>query len=352
MNKKILNLPDKDLPIKPLSKKEIHLTAKERISLITKEFTKGFEFLENYPKSVTFFGSARFDENNEYYDKARKISAKITKELGYSIISGGGPGIMEASNRGAFENGGESIGLTIELPNEQVINPYVKKQMEFYYFFSRKVCLSFAAEAYLFFPGGFGTMDEFYEILTLVQTHKIHPVPIILVGSDFWKKIENLMREEMLAKKMIDENDLTLYTITDDEDKIIEIIKNAPIRNGEIFTGPIVDYKKELSKKNCIPCEENVSPFDHNESEKMLENIDKWVLVEDKYIEKTLVFKDFKEAMSFIKNVAFIAEQENHHPNIEIFDFNKVKITLTTHNIKGLSENDFILASKIDEILR
>lgn len=357
MDKKILNLPDRDLPIKPLSKKEIHLTAKERVSLITKEFTEGFEFLENYPKSVTFFGSARFSEENKYYKQAQSLSGKIVRELGYSIISGGGPGIMEASNRGAFENNGRSIGLTIELPNEQVKNPYINRQMEFYYFFSRKVCLSFAAEAYVFFPGGFGTMDELFEILTLVQTHKIHPVPIILAGFDFWKPMEEVMKKEMLERGMIDESDLKLYKITDDEEEIINIIKNAPIRNGEVFTGPIVQSfsnkkENELSKKQCVPCEGNETPFDHSQNEKMLENLNQWLLVDDKYIEKTLKFKDFNEAIKFVKHIAYIAEQEGHHPNIEIFDFNKVKITLTTYAIKGLSENDFILASKIDEIIR
>ena len=354
MEKKKINLPDKHLPIKPLSKKEIHETARERVSLISKEFTEGFRFLEHYPKSVTFFGSARFEEENKYYKKARDIAGKIVRELKYSIVSGGGPGIMEASNRGARENDGDSVGLVIELPNEQVVNPYINRHIEFYYFFSRKVCLSFSAEAYIFFPGGFGTMDELFEILTLVQTHKIHPVPIILVGSDFWKKIENTIFKEMLEIKTIDEDDLKLYTITDNDDEIINIIKNAPIRNGESFTGPsaLEENKEKLSSKKCKPCEGNENPYSQKESEEMLSNINQWNLIEDKYIEKTYLFKDFHDAMHFVKDIGDIADAENHHPDINLFGFNKVKVTLTTHAIKGLSENDFIMASKIDELLR
>lgn len=234
-NKKKLNIPEKHLPIKPLTKEELHEMARERISLISEEFAEGFKFLEKYPKSVTFFGSAKFTEDNPYYIRAREIAVKIVRELGYSILSGGGPGIMEAANRGAFESGGNSLGLTIELPDGQAINPYIKESIDFYYFFSRKVCLSFSAEAYIFFPGGFGTFNEVFEILTLVQTHKIEKVPIILVGTDFWRAIEETMKKEMLSRGMIDESDMELYTITDDENEIINIIRNAPVRNGIPF---------------------------------------------------------------------------------------------------------------------
>ena len=218
---------------KPLTKRELHLVAKERVSLISKEFTDGFEFLGKYPKSVTIFGSSKFAEDNPYYIKARGLAGKIVKELDYSILSGGGPGIMEAANRGAFENGGNSLGLTIELPDGQKINGYITKHINFYYFFSRKVCLAFSAEAYIFFPGGFGTLDEVFEILTLIQTHKIEKVPVILVGSDFWKAIEETLRKDVLGRGMIEEGDLELYIITDDEDEIIDIIKKTPVKNGE-----------------------------------------------------------------------------------------------------------------------
>ena len=216
---------------KILTKQEIHNIAVERVHLISKEFTDGFNFLQNYPKSVTIFGGNLIKTNDPYYQKAEALAVRITKDLHYSVITGGGPGIMEAANKGAFQSGGESIGLTIELPHEQVKNLYLNKFLNFHYFFSRKVCLGFSAEAYIFFPGGFGTMDEFFEILTLVQTGKIEKIPIILVGSEFWNPFHELIKKEMLSRGTIEESDLSFYTITNDEDKIIEIIRNAPIHN-------------------------------------------------------------------------------------------------------------------------
>ena len=235
MKKPIVNIPEKQLPTKPLTRKELHDTAVERVSLISKEFTDGFKFLRNYPKSVTVFGGSHFRESDPEYIKARSLTYRIANELEYSILTGGGPGIMEAANRGAFEAGGKSLGLTIELPEQQVQNPYLTKNLFFHYFFSRKVCLSFSAEAYLFFPGGFGTMDEFFEILTLVQTRKIEKVPIILIGADYWSHLDALMKEEMLSRGTIDLHDLTLFKITDNEDEIMEIIRSSPVRNGIQF---------------------------------------------------------------------------------------------------------------------
>lgn len=233
--KQIVNLPSKELPIKPLTKEEMHETAVERVNLISKEFTDGFNFLGNYPKSVTVFGGSHFKETDSYYIQARALGERIVNELHYSVLTGGGPGIMEAANRGAFEAGGQSVGLTIELLHHQIRNPYLNKNLDFHYFFSRKVCLGFSAEAYVFFPGGFGTFDEFFEILTLVQTRKIEMVPIILVGSDFWNPLQELMRKEMLSRETIDASDLLLYTITDDLDKILDIIRSSPVRIGVEF---------------------------------------------------------------------------------------------------------------------
>lgn len=233
--KQIVNVPIKDLKIKPLTKQEIHDTAVERVHLISKEFSDGFNFLRDYPKSITVFGGNHFKETDSYYIKARALTARIINELHYSVLTGGGPGIMEAANRGAFESGGQSLGLTVELPHHQIRNPYLNKYLNFHYFFSRKVCMAFSAEAYVFFPGGFGTFDEFFEILTLVQTGKIEKVPVILVGSDFWNPLADLMKKQMLGRGTIDAEDLTLYTITDDENKIMEIIRNAPVRNGIEF---------------------------------------------------------------------------------------------------------------------
>ncbi len=233
--KQIINLPTKQLPIVPLTRQEIYDAAEERVSLITKEFTNGFHFIAQYPQSVTIFGSTRISESNPYYQLARTIGKKIAEDLHYAVFTGGGPGIMEAANRGANEAGGQSLGLTIELKDNQVTNPYLTDHLDFYYFFSRKVSLFFSAEAYVFFPGGFGTLDELFEILTLVQTHKIEKLPIILVGSDFWKPLQEFLKNESVSRDMIELEDLDLYTITDDPNEVIDIIRTAPVRNGIRF---------------------------------------------------------------------------------------------------------------------
>jgi len=227
---------NKDTNVYTLSKTEIHKVARERVSEITKEFIWGFEFLEKHPKSVTFFGSNQFTEQNEYYKSARTLAGRIAKELGYSVASGGGPGIMEAANRGAQEVGGTSLGITIKLPHEQVINKYISKEYDCYYFFVRKVLLSFSAEAFIFYPGGFGTLDEFFEIITLIQTRKIEGVPIICVGSDYWLSVEKFIKDELLSRGTVEREDIDLFTITDNHDEILEIIKAVPVRNSLQFS--------------------------------------------------------------------------------------------------------------------
>jgi uncharacterized protein (TIGR00730 family) len=261
---------------------------------------------------------------------------------------------MEGANKGASEGGGVSAGLTIQLPHEQTINPYLTKHLDFYYFFSRKVCLSFATEAYLFFPGGFGTLDEFFEILTLVQTNKIEKVPIVLVGVEFWNGVNEMMKKELLSRGAIDPTDLNLYTITDSEDEILQIIRSAPVRNGIPLAHfePVTQHPPALSKRDCIACEGDVEPLSHEQNEELLEELNQWILVEDRHIEKTIQFTDFREALRFVGRVGHIAEMENHHPDLHLFDFKKVKVVLSTHAINGLSENDFIVAAKIDELLR
>lgn len=231
-----------DKNTKPVTLLEISEAAKKRVTFISKEFTNGFEFVKNYPRSVTFFGSARTKEDEFCYKKARALAGKIVQELHYSVVTGGGPGIMEAANRGAFEAGGNSLGLTIDLPHEQMTNQYLTDKEDFHYFFVRKVCLAFSAEAYIFFPGGFGTLDEFLEILTLVQTGKIPKAPMILVGVSFWSAFEKFFKEVLIENKTITEEDLALYTITDNEDEVIKIIKEAPVRIG-------LKYDKDLEKK-------------------------------------------------------------------------------------------------------
>lgn len=216
----------------PLTLKELNEAIENRIDHIKDEFTQGFDFLKTCEHSVSFFGSARTKEDEPDYKKARSLGKRIAEELDYAVVTGGGPGIMEAGNRGAYEAGGKSIGLTIILPEEQTTNPYLTSHLGFHYFFARKVCLTYAAEAYVYFPGGFGTLDEFFEILTLVQTNKIEKVPIILVGKEYWNGFDELIKEKLAEGQKINKSDLELYTITDDEDEIIEIIKNTPTRKS------------------------------------------------------------------------------------------------------------------------
>lgn len=205
----------------------------QRICVINEEFKQGFEIIESqksYKKSVSFFGSARFKEDHPYYEKARSLAKRIGTELGYAITSGGGGGIMEAANRGGFEAGVPSLGITIKLPHEQATNPYVTQEIPFYFFFSRKVIMTFSAEAYIFFPGGFGTMDEFFEIVTLIQTKKIVPVPVILFGSDFWTKIKDCTDELFIRQfQTVDEGEVQ-FMITDSEEDVLKIVKEAPLR--------------------------------------------------------------------------------------------------------------------------
>lgn len=214
---------EEQLHVADISNRSIH----RRMRQINKEFKQAFKLLKTHSNTVTFFGSARFDSENLYYRQARSLADKIVQETGASVITGGGPGIMEAANRGAADENGESIGMTIQLPQEQVTNEYVNRSVDFYYFFSRKVALSFAARAYVYFPGGFGTLDEFFEILTLKQTKRIKPIPIILVGSDFWKPLDHYIKNELSKTyQTIDPEDRDLYVITDDHEAIVQIIKD------------------------------------------------------------------------------------------------------------------------------
>lgn len=200
---------------------------RKRIRQINKEFKQAFRLLKDHDNTVTFFGSARLPETSEDYKRARHLADMIVRETGASIITGGGPGIMEAANRGAADEHGISIGMTIQLPYEQATNGYVNRSMDFYYFFSRKVALSFAARAYIYFPGGFGTLDELFEILTLKQTERIKQIPIVLVGSDFWLPLDDFIRETLEKRyETIDKSDRELYVITDNLNEVVEIVQN------------------------------------------------------------------------------------------------------------------------------
>lgn len=209
-------------------------TEEIKLKMIQEEFHQGIDTVQKFNPSVTFYGSTRITDGHEYYQKVKNLTYRIVKELGFAILSGGGPGIMEAANRGAFEAGGKSVGLTIKLPNEQITNPYVTDEIPFHYFFTRQSAMSYSTEVCVFCPGGFGTLNELFEILTLEQTNKIGRIPIILYISDFWNPIEKMILETLLEKfKTVNEKDVKLYMIMDDEDKILDIIKNSKIRDGE-----------------------------------------------------------------------------------------------------------------------
>lgn len=230
MNKFSHKKPYYQTHTEPITFAELDDDAENRVGRINDEFVNGFRLLQDIERSVTFWGSARTNPKEEDYIKARRLATRIVNELGYAVVTGGGPGIMAAANCGAYESGGKSVGLTIKLPMEQKTNLCLTHHMDFRYFFARKVCLALSAEAYVFFPGGFGTMDEFFEILTLVQTHKTEKVPIILVGKKYWNKLDKFIRSTLLKSEKIDKEDLNLYTITDNEDEIMKIIRNAEIR--------------------------------------------------------------------------------------------------------------------------
>ena len=200
-----------------------------RIFRIMAEFVDGFELIQGLKKTVSFFGSARFAEDDHHYKEARELAYKLG-HAGYTIVTGGGPGIMEAGNRGAMEAGAQSVGLNIQLPQEQALNRYTTHSQGFHYFFTRKVMLSFAAQAYVFFPGGFGTLNELTELLMLVQTRKIDPLPIVLVGKDFWRPFIKWVEEDMLKQHdAIDTKDLEIFRLVQDVNEAYEIIRNIDL---------------------------------------------------------------------------------------------------------------------------
>lgn len=201
---------------------------------IEEEFRAGIDAMKKLGPSVTFYGGARFKEDNEVYKKVQHLAGRIVKELNYNIITGGGGGVMEAASRGAYEAQGNAVGLTIRLPKEQKTNKYVTEEIPFRFFFARQVSMSYSTEVCIFCPGGFGTMNELFEILTLEQTNKIGRIPIILFDTKYWEPLKDIIEETFLKKyKTIAPESLNLYTITDNEDEVLEIIKNSKMRDGE-----------------------------------------------------------------------------------------------------------------------
>ena len=189
------------------------------------EFVEGYEKLAKIGPCVSIFGSARTKKDNPNYDLAQRIAKRITN-LGFGVITGGGPGIMEAANKGAYENGGTSVGLNIELPFEQNSNPFIDKHnsIDFDYFFVRKVMFIKYAQGFVVMPGGFGTLDELFEAITLIQTKKVDQFPIILVGRSYWEGLYNWIKNTMAEEKNISAEDLDLIKLVDTEDEVIDIL--------------------------------------------------------------------------------------------------------------------------------
>ncbi len=194
-----------------------------RLFRIISEFTEGFDRLANIGFSVSVFGSARFGPDNPYYQKCMTLSGRLSEE-GFSVITGGGPGLMEAGNRGASENGGQSIGLNIDLPHEQTPNPYQHISLHYRYFFARKVMFVKYSLGYVCMPGGFGTMDELFEALTLMQTHKIFHMPMVLFGRDYYEGLLEWLHKTLVKHGAIDPEDLGLITVTDDIEEAVAVM--------------------------------------------------------------------------------------------------------------------------------
>lgn len=225
------NMSADNLSYPPFSRKDIHEKGVNgHLEEIHKEFLQGFSFLRKFPKSVTIYGSARTKPDSTHWKQAEELGRRIATELKYTVITGGGPGIMAAAHKGASEAGGQAVSLGIKLPHENNTNDFANDRMQFTYFFSRKTMLSFAAEAYVFMPGGFGTFDELFGILTLIQTRKIPSVPVILIGAHYWNGLIDYIVKNMLEHhEFIAEYDLNIFKITDDIDQVIEIIRTAPV---------------------------------------------------------------------------------------------------------------------------
>jgi len=196
-----------------------------RVFRIMSEFVMGFELLRKHGLAISFYGSARTQPGDPYYKQAEELAAQLAKKKNFAVITGGGPGIMEAGNVGAFKVGGQSVGLNIQLPFEQKLNPYTTESLDFDFFFSRKVMLAFASEVYIYFPGGFGTLDELFEMLTLIQTKKIEKIPIVLYGKDYWDPLVEVFKKTLLKEfKTISKEDLDLFQVVDSVEEAYKYI--------------------------------------------------------------------------------------------------------------------------------
>lgn len=215
-----------------------------RLGDIDHEVQQGYNILRKYQKTATIFGSARLPEDSKYYQAARDVARCLAKKH-YAIVTGGGHGIMGAANQGARDGDGDSIGFNIELPHEQNLNEYTTEDLAFSHFAPRKIVMTLFANAYIYFPGGFGTLDELSEIITLIQTGKTTKAPVILYGSDFWNGFDAFVRQTMLSHKVISPGDEHLYTITDDVEEIVRLVE----ANQTYCAPDEVTVKKEIDRQ-------------------------------------------------------------------------------------------------------
>ena len=220
-----------------------------RVLRISAEFVRGFRRLAFLGPCVTVFGSARFGDGHEYYAMARRVGQALARR-GFTVMTGGGPGVMEAANRGAQEAGGRSVGCNIQLPHEQVPNPYLDHWIEFRYFFVRKVMLAKYSYAFIALPGGFGTLDEIFEIAVLIQTQKVKKFPVILIGRDFWEPLLDFLRRRPLAAGTISGADLALIQLTDDVEGSIERMADEAMHQFGLTYGSKLKPRSVLGEKS------------------------------------------------------------------------------------------------------
>ncbi len=231
-----------------------------RLFRILSEFVDGFETLSDINSAVTVFGSARTKTDDPYYNLAVDCGRKLVLK-DYAVITGGGPGIMEAANKGAFEAGGISVGLNISLPTEQAPNPYQTRELTFRYFFARKVMFVKYASGFICFPGGFGTMDEFFESMTLIQTLKTAPFPVILIGKDFWGGLLSWIKQTMLEKyHYVSPEDMDLFRLTDSVDEAIQIIHECTINQTPLGPQPPADMPAHAIKPTAEGTRYGIDP--------------------------------------------------------------------------------------------
>ena len=227
--------------------KKLSIEDLERANAYAKDLTKGLQIIRSFPQGVTVFGSARLPQDNKYCQMAYKLGGLLAQN-GHAVITGGGPGIMEAANHGSYEIGGRSIGLNITLKHEQHPNPYLTDSVTFEYFFARKVSLAMAAKVFVFFPGGFGTMDEISEILCLMQENKMPKMPVFLIGKAYWKNFDRVIRQ-MVTMGLVRAEDTKIFKITDN---VAEVVKAANKIGHPKISENFYDGFKEASALNLV----------------------------------------------------------------------------------------------------